>query len=60
MSGPDALDRELDAWAAAGRVAEAWWRDDDATAPTPALARLLEARRAAGAPVALAVIPARA
>jgi hypothetical protein len=60
MSGPDALDRELDAWAAAGRVAEAWWRDDDATAPTPALARLLEARRAAGVPVALAVIPARA
>lgn len=60
MTGRDALDRELDAWQAAGRVAEAWWRDDDATMPSPALERLLAARRAAGVPVALAVIPARA
>ncbi len=60
MSVPDILDRELDAWAAAGRVAGLWWRDDDATAPSPALERLLAARRAAGVPIAIAVIPARA
>jgi hypothetical protein len=49
---------ELDCWAAAGRVAELWWRDDDAIAPTPQLDRLL--RLAAEIPVALAVIPALA
>ena len=52
------LRRELDAWADAGRCATFWWRDDDAVAPGPALDRLLEA--AAGVPLALAVIPARA
>ncbi len=35
-----------------------WWRDDDATQPTPALARLGAAARRHGAPLALAVIPA--
>ncbi len=29
----DALRRELDAWAEAGRTATLWWRDDDTSAP---------------------------
>ncbi len=60
MSDWNALARELDAWSAAGRIASLWWRDDDATAPTPALDRLLEIRRRHGIGIALAVIPARA
>lgn len=60
MSGWDALAGELDAWAAAGRVATLWWRDDDAEAPTPALERLCALAGKTGAPLALAVIPARA
>lgn len=55
-----ALARELDAWTKAGRVATFWWRDDDAVADTPALRRLLELSRAHRAPLALAVIPAKA
>jgi len=54
------LTAELDAWAAAGRTATLFWRDDDATRPGPALDRLLEATAAAGAPLLLAVIPALA
>jgi peptidoglycan/xylan/chitin deacetylase (PgdA/CDA1 family) len=54
------LDRELAAWDEAGRTATFWWRDDDATAPTPALDRLLRLAEAAAVPVALAVIPAGA
>lgn len=53
----DALAAELDAWAAAGRTATLWWRDDDASAPTPALDRLLALADGAGVPLALAVIP---
>jgi len=60
MSDWPALTRELDAWAAAGRVATLWWRDDDAAAPCPALDRLLDLAAAYGMPLALAVIPARA
>jgi len=55
-----ALDAELDAWQAAGRTATAWWRDDDATRPGPKLDRLLALSVKTKAPVALAVIPARA
>jgi len=55
-----ALGSELDAWAAAGREALIWWRDDDATAPSDALHRLLDLAAAAEAPLALAVIPAKA
>ncbi|HWD60445.1 MAG TPA: hypothetical protein VG308_19335 [Stellaceae bacterium] len=51
---PDLVD-ELDRWEEAGLVAQFWWRDDDAVAPTPALDRLLAL--AAGLPLALAVIP---
>jgi len=54
------LDRELDNWAAAGRMAEFWWRDDDAVSATPALDRLLALQRQSDAGLALAVIPARA
>jgi hypothetical protein len=52
------LEAELDAWAAAGRIARFWWRDDDAIEPTPALERLLAL--AGPTPLALAVIPDRA
>ncbi len=54
------LSAELDAWAAAGRRATLWWRDDDAVAPVPELDRLLTLARAHNLPLALAVIPARA
>jgi len=46
---------ELDRWAAAGKQASFWWRDDDAVAWTPALQRLLDL--AGPLPVALAPIP---
>ncbi len=49
---------ELDRWEEAGRVAQLWWRDDDAAAPTRALDRLLVL--AGPVPLALAVIPADA
>lgn len=52
------LETELDAWAAAGRTARFWWRDDDAIQPSAALDRLLVL--AGTAPLALAVIPDRA
>jgi hypothetical protein len=54
------LTAELDQWQARGRIATLWWRDDDAVAPTPALARLLDLHGHHGVPLALAVIPARA
>ena len=54
------LETELDAWAESGREALIWWRDDDAVAATPALTRLLDLAAATTAPLALAVIPARA
>jgi peptidoglycan/xylan/chitin deacetylase (PgdA/CDA1 family) len=50
------LDRELDAWDAAGRIATLWWRDDDANAPSAALDRLL-ALGVERASIALAVVP---
>ncbi len=52
------LERELDAWAEAGRDATFWWRDDDAVAPGPALDRLLDLAARHDLPVTLAVIPA--
>lgn len=54
------LATELEAWRRAGRVATLWWRDDDATSSTPALARLLDLATTHGVAVAIAVIPARA
>ena len=42
-----ALRHELDHWAALGRAAEFWWRDDDARQPSPELNVLIAlARRA--------------
>ncbi len=49
---------ELDRWGLAGRVADLWWRDDDAVTLTPQLDDLLQL--ADEVPVALAVIPALA
>ena len=54
------LTEELDAWHGAGRAASFWWRDDDATAPTPALDRLADLAREHAVTVGLAVIPALA
>jgi hypothetical protein len=54
------LTRELDLWREAGQVATFWWRDDDATGPSPALDRLLALQHQHNAPLMLAVIPARA
>ena len=51
------LTGELDRWAAAGRTATFWWRDDDAGAVTPALERLLELTAAHGIVPMLAVVP---
>lgn len=53
-----ALTDELDRWAAAGKRAGFWLRDDDATRPGARLDRLLDI--AGGIPLALAVIPASA
>ena len=60
MVGWRALADELDAWAAAGREAHLWWRDDDASQATPALARLIDLAAEAEVPLCLAVIPAAA
>jgi len=49
---------ELARWRDAGRTVEFWWRDDDATQATPALARLLALAQRSATPLALAVIPA--
>jgi len=53
-----ALRLELARWRRAGRTARLWWRDDDAAGGSAALDRLLQASRAAGAPLTLAVVPA--
>jgi hypothetical protein len=55
-----AFDEELARWRDAGREIQFWWRDDDATVPAPALARLLKLAERTGVPLALAVIPAQA
>ena len=54
------LSEELDAWRDEGRIATLWWRDDDATAPGPALDRLAGIAREHAVTVGLAVIPALA
>jgi hypothetical protein len=54
------LEREFDAWAAVGRTATLWWRDDDAVSATPELERLLALSGDFAVPLALAVIPAGA
>lgn len=51
------LEEELAQWSCTGRVASLWWRDDDACAPGPKLARLLDTTSNTG--LLLAVIPDR-
>jgi len=55
-----ALEQELGQWRDAGRVADLWWRDDDAADVGPALDRLLDLHRELAVPLALAVVPSRA
>ena len=50
------LHAELDTWAASGKQATLWWRDDDAVAPGPKLDKLVALTACAG--LLLAVIPA--
>ncbi len=57
MSDWKDLDGELDAWGVLGKPATFWWRDDDATAPTRELDRLLDLSQKTATPVALAVVP---
>jgi len=52
-----ALEDEFARWRNAGRTPDFWWRDDDATQPTPALRRLHALAARSGVPLALAVIP---
>ncbi|HET7672390.1 MAG TPA: hypothetical protein VFK84_18425 [Burkholderiales bacterium] len=52
-----ALEEEFARWRAAGRTPDFWWRDDDATKPTPELRRLLALSASSNVPLALAVIP---
>jgi hypothetical protein len=56
MSAWTDLSDELDLWAADGRQATLWWRDDDATEPSAALDRLIDLGHGT-VPLALAVIP---
>jgi peptidoglycan/xylan/chitin deacetylase (PgdA/CDA1 family) len=58
MSSLYLLVEELDRWRGADRLAEFWWRDDDAISYTPALDKLLKA--AANVPIAIAVVPSTA
>lgn len=60
MSGWQALADEAARWRDEGRIAELWWRDDDAVDAVPALDRLLAIARDADTPLALAVVPAQA
>jgi len=53
----DGLAQELVAWQAAGRRATFWWRDDDATAATSALERLVALSGNSQVPIAVAAIP---
>lgn len=60
MTSWQALADEDARWGEAGRVAELWWRDDDASDVTPSLDRLVGLARDTGTPLALAVVPAQA
>ncbi len=53
-----ALAAVLEGLSAGGRTVDLWWRDDDATEPSPSLDRLLALAERHDVPVALAVIPA--
>jgi hypothetical protein len=51
------FEQELACWREESIAATFWWRDDDATAASPALARLLDISSGEGGPVAIAAIP---
>ncbi len=51
------LTNELEKWSDTGKVAEFWWRDDDAQKPTAQLERLLTISDRHQAAVSLATIP---
>jgi hypothetical protein len=51
---------ELDHWAEAECTATFWWRDDDASAPSEALQRMISLGERHQVPLGLAVIPAAA
>ncbi len=51
------LQNELDKWAASSRVAEFWWRDDDAQKPSVQLDQLLAISDKHNVSLALATIP---
>ena len=53
------LSLELDRWAEAGHRATFFWRDDDASALTAPLSRLLSLAAESASPLGLAVVPAR-
>ena len=55
----DRFSDALNGCAHRGRVVRFWWRDDDATQPTPALNRILDLGERFAVPVTIAVIPAR-
>ncbi|MDQ2634882.1 MAG: polysaccharide deacetylase family protein [Pseudomonadota bacterium] len=57
MTQLPAATAELERWRAEDLVLPIWWRDDDATTPTPALERLLALAEHFDAPLHLAVIP---
>lgn len=57
---PTQLAEVLDELADQGRTIRFWWRDDDATAPSAALDRLLALARRCRVPLAIAAIPATA
>src|SRR5262249_6873395 len=60
LPGWQALADEAARWQDAGRTADLWWRDDDAADDTPSLRRLVALQDDTSAPLALAVVPARA
>jgi hypothetical protein len=53
-----AFAEEMGHWRARGRAATFWWRDDDAGAATPELARLVDLARALEVPLCVAAVPA--
>ena len=60
MSSWQALADEAARWHDEGRIAELWWRDDDAIDVGPSLDRLVDLVRDTQMPLALAVVPAQA
>ena len=60
MTSWQALADEDARWGDAGRSAELWWRDDDASDVSASLDRLVALARETGTPLALAVVPAQA